>query len=123
MNKKVKVWGRDFQLKVIFDTYDYEEITNMQKEALNTFVDTADKLLSSCDELKKYCIKKDENLIADTIENIFKYVIPTTLYVGRNTNKRVVSLLCNYRFDEENGIAITYENEKLMHIGSQDDVL
>ena len=34
-----------------------------------------------------------------------------------------ISLLCNYRFDEEHGIAITYENEKLKNIGPQDDVL
>ena len=123
MNKKVKVWGRDFQLEVIFDSYNDEETTSMQKEALDMFTNVADKLLSSCDELKKYCIKKDGNLIEDTIENIFKYVIPTALYVERNNNKRRISLLCNYRFDEEHGIAITYENEKLIHIGPQDDIL
>lgn len=48
--------------------------------------------------------------------------MPQALYVKRNEKKRVVSLLCNYRFDEEHGIALTFENEKLKGIGTQDDI-
>ena len=123
MNKSVKVWGRNYQLQVIFDIYDDEVITDMQQEALDAFVNAADNLLSSCEELKEYCIKKDGELIGNSIDNIFKYVVPTSLYIERRVNKHVVSLLCNYKFDEEHGIAITYENEELKHIGIQDDVL
>lgn len=123
MNKTIKVWGRDFNLKVIFDTYDDEDITSIQREAIEAFVDVADELLSSCEEIKKYCIENNSEKISGTIENIFKYVVPVSIYVEHNKKKRVVSLLCNYRFDEEHGIALTYENEKLKHIGSQDDVL
>lgn len=123
MNKTIKVWGHDFNLKVIFDTYDDEDITSIQREAIEAFVDVADELLSSCEEIKKYCIENNSEKISGTIENIFKYVVPVSIYVEHNKKKRVVSLLCNYRFDEEHGIALTYENEKLKHIGSQDDVL
>ena len=123
MNKAIKVWGRDFELRVIFDTYDSEEITDIQKEALDTFIDDSEELLSSCEELKEYCMKNHSDRIDESIENIFKYVIPVSIYIERNNKKRVVSLLCNYRFDEEHGIAITYENEKLKHIGPQDDIL
>ena len=68
-------------------------------------------------------MKNNSDRINGSIENIFKYVIPVSIYIERNKKKRVVSLLCNYRFDEEHGIAITYENEKLKNIGPQDDVL
>ena len=52
--------------------------------------------------------------------DIFKYVIPEAIYVKRNKRKHQIALLCNYRFDEEHGIAITYEDEKLKKIGTQD---
>ncbi len=93
MNKAIKVWGRDFELRVIFDTYDSEEITDIQKEALDTFIDDSDELLSSCEELKEYCMKNNSDRINGSIENIFKYVIPVSIYIERNKKKRVVSLL------------------------------
>jgi hypothetical protein len=122
MNKKVNVWGREFSLKIIFDVYRGEDILEIQKEALDSFVEAAEGLLASCEELKKYCLKKDGDRIGNSIENIFKYVIPELLFIRRNEEKRDVVLLCKYRFDEEHGIALFFENEKLEHIGSQDDI-
>lgn len=121
MNRKIKIWGRDFDLKVFFDVYEGEEILNVQEEALDSFVNAADKLFASYEELEDYCIHKDGNLIGDSIENIFKYVKPESVYVKRS-NMHTVALLCNYRFDEEHGIALIYENEKLKYIGTQDDI-
>lgn len=122
MIKKINVWGRNFDLDVIFEVYKGEEVFDIQQEALDAFISAADNLLGSCEELKKYCIEKDADLIGDSISNIFKYVIPKSLYIKRNTKKRTVALLCNYRFDEEHGLALIFENEKLTHIGTQDDI-
>ena len=122
MNRKIKIWGRDFNLRVFFDAYEGEEILDIQNEALDDFVDAADKLFASYKELERYCIRRDGDLIGDSIENIFKYVKPESVYVKRNNKAHVVALLCNYRFDEEHGIALIYENEELKHIGTQDDV-
>lgn len=122
MTEKITIWGREFNLKVIFDVYEGEHVLDIQKEAVDAFTKAAGEILCSYKELEKYCIKQDADRIDAPIKNIFKYVMPQALYIKRNEKKRVVSLLCNYRFDEENGIALTYENEKLKHIGTQDDI-
>ena len=123
MNKKVKIWGREFQLKVIFDVFDDEEIMDTQVAALDAFLGATENLFKSCDELINYCLKRDSDNIGSSIDHIFKYVMPESIYVGRSKRKHVVSLLCNYRYDEEHGIALTYENEQLKCIGPQDDIL
>lgn len=122
MNKKIAVWGREFELKVVFDVYTGEDVLNEQKEAMDAFLSVSDTLLSDDKEIKQYCVDNNKNEVGDSIENIFRYVIPTTLLIKRNTEKHVVALLCNYRFDEEHGLALVYENEKLVLIGSQDEV-
>jgi len=122
MNKKKNIWGREFDLKVIFDVYKGEEILDNQNKALEAFLEADSAISSSCEELKKYCLEKDGDLIGVSIENIFKYVIPVSLFVKRDEKKRIVILLCNYRFDEEHGLALFFENEELEHIGSQDDI-
>lgn len=122
MNKKINIWGRDFNLNVMFDVYEGEEVLDIQKEALQDFLNASDKILDSCDEVKEYCLKENQGLIEDPIENIFRYVMPEYLYIKRDSRKHVVILLCNYKFDEEHGIALTYENERLTKIGSQDEI-
>lgn len=122
MNKRINVWGRAFDLKIIFDCYDDEEVYDTQNDALKHFVLESDAILNDHSELDKYCINRNGNEIGSAVSNIFKYVIPTTLFIKRDKEKRVVMLLCNYRFDEEHGIALVYENEKLKEIISQDDI-
>ena len=122
MTKKINVWGREFDLTVIFDCYKGEEILSIQEDAIKKFVASAGELLSSSTDIEKYCIERDTDSIGDSISNIFKYVIPTSLFVKRDEKKRVVDMLCNYRFDEEHGIVMTFENERLVHIGTQDDL-
>lgn len=120
----VTIWGRELELEVKYDCYDNEEITTTQKEALEDILNNSNSLDSSLEELKQYCLSNNkEEIGADDIENIFKYVAPKYLYVVRDNEKHIVALMCNYRFDSENGIVILFENEKLSKIGKQDIVL
>lgn len=126
MNKfNCKIWNRDFSLDVVFDVYKGETVTDKQNEAFECFQKNAGALLSDATEISKYCLKKNKDDIPGAaIENIFKYVIPQKLYVCRSkSDKREVALLCAYKFDPEHGIAIVFENEKLVKIGQQDIVL
>lgn len=122
MTKKITVWGRDFDIKVIYDVFSGEEILNEQKESFEAFLSKSSDLLSDSTEVEKYCIKHNKKEIGESISNIFKYVIPTAVLIKRDMKKRKVALLCNYRFDEEHGLALVFENEKLVRIGTQDDV-
>lgn len=124
MNKvKVVLWGREFDIAVSYSCYPGEEITQIQKDALTEFCVKENPADSMLNELKQYVIKTaDGKLEGTNIENIFKYVIPKSLYIPRSP-KKMVAVICNYKFDMENGIAVVFENEKLKQIGTQDIIL
>ena len=113
------VWGRKFELKVIYDVYENEEILEIQRNAFDMFIENASKILKDDSFIKKYCQDNSNNQITGDIDNIFKYVIPNSLYIMRDEKKRKVVLLCDYRYDEEHGITIGFENERISYIGSQ----
>ena len=47
-------------------------------------------------EVKRFCLA-DENMNNESvITNIFKYVIPDSLYIKRDDDKDVVALFCDY---------------------------
>ena len=60
---------------------------------------------------------KDYNI--HKVDNIFKYVMPKSFYVP-DTEKRVVVLFCDFKYDLENGIALVFEDEKLKEIIPED---
>ena len=121
MHKELDIWGRRFDLEIIYDLYDGEELLEIQKEALEKFIEESPTLLSMHEELDEYCLKEAGDRIGEKVDNIFKYVVPAYLYVQRDEENRVVALFCDYKFDIEHGIALIYRNEKLEHIGPQDD--
>ena len=124
MNKvKISIWGREFDIDVRYSCYPGEEITQTQKEAVNEFCASNDITVDSINKVKDYIANaSDSNLKVIDIENIFKYVMPKYLYVPR-TDKRVIAVMCNFKFDTENGIAVVYKNERFEEIGEQDIVL
>ena len=132
MTERVVIWGRPFDLDIVFDCFEDEEILDSQREALSEFLDalsTGDFLnLHIVDQAKpaveKYCIDHSEGeLKGSKLDNIFRYVIPTGLYVVRAEKDHEVALMCNFRFDLEHGMAIVFRNLKLSEIGAQDIVL
>ena len=126
MNKQpLTIWGRDFELDIVFDCYRGENILPAQTDALNKILQNIDLINQAKSSVEAYCIQRDsESIQSKVIENIFKYVIPKSLYIQRTKdNKRVVGLMCNYKFDAEHGLVVVFENEKLKGVGNQDLVL
>ena len=123
MYKKLLIWNREFDLRVVFDSYD-EEVLSIQEQALEAFLKAENTIQESKKQLEKYILNDEyAEIEGNSIDNIFKYVIPTDLYIPRTLETRTVALLCDYRFDEEHGIAIVFENEQFEEIGEQDIVL
>ena len=116
---RLTIWGREFNLTVKYDNYSGEEITDVQKDAVVKFSKVSTD--SSLEKVKSYCTSRNKDEI-DSIDNIFKYVMPKYLYIPKS-KKRVVAIMCNYKLDNDNGIAIVYENEKFSKIGPQDIIL
>mgnify|MGYP004444514825 FL=1 len=77
---KMKIWGREFKLEVIYDVYKGESVLPEQRQALEKFVESDEAVKASLDAVKKHCLKDDNMQDVNTIDNIFKYVIPTSIF-------------------------------------------
>lgn len=122
--EKMAIWGRDLELEVRYDCYAGEEVLDSQKEALSEFLKAEDGIEASLEEVKKYCLEQNGAEIGESaITNIFKFVAPKYLYVARTAGRHIVAVMCNYKFDQENGIAVVFEDGKVNRIGRQDIIL
>lgn len=118
MSEKITIWGREFKLDVNYEIIDDDKITDKQKNTRIEFCKNIPDELINPNKIKDYCLKKDGEEIGNCIDNIFKYVIPQELFIGEDR----VSVMCNYKFDMEHGIAIIFENNSFKKICSQDDI-
>lgn len=120
----LNVWGREFALAIEFDCYEGETVLPEQVAALSDFLAQNNLIDSSEQKVKDYCLATDpEKIGSNTIENIFKYVIPKSLFVKRREDSHVVALMCNYRFNPDDGLAIVFQNEEFSKIGTQNIIL
>ena len=120
----MNIWGREITLDVYYKTYKGQKIEIDQIDSYYNFLNDSCELQKSKDKLIDYIEKNyKNNLKEQRIDNIFKYVLPKTLYISSNTDKRLVAILCDFRFDEEHGLAIIFEKEKFKKIASQDEIL
>lgn len=123
MNKKaITIWGREFELDLIYKTYSGEEPSICQYTA-------ADELDSSVidaakEEVEKYIVKyNQQQLESKMVDNIFKYVIPKAIYVPQVEGHKIIAVMCYYKLDMEHGLAIVFEDNKLKKIGEEGIVL
>ena len=123
-NTNIEIWGRKFNLKIEYDCCEGDDILPTQVTAIENLREAKSAIFDAKEKVEAYCLSKNHYEIgADHIENIFKYVMPKYLFVRRTEAKRIVAIMCNYRFDTENGIAVVFENEKLIQVGNQDIIL
>ena len=126
MNKqKVRIWGREFELEIIYDCYEGEQILPAQEEAV-TRIFKIDNLFDSVKrDVETYCLAGNaEDIGSNCIENIFKYVMPKSLYIKRpRDDSRTVALMCAYKFNPDDGLAVVFKNEQLYQIGSSNIIL
>lgn len=120
---KLEIWGRTFELSVIYDKCTGEEILESQKSAAEVFFEAApyDQAKS---KVEKYIAKQNKDKLPQTgVDNIFKYVMPKSIYVLRDSKVGDVAILCNYKFDMEHGLALIFSKGTLKSIDAQDSVL
>ena len=121
---KIVLWGRTFDLDIVFDCYKDEDVLELQREAVKLFLDNTQNIDLSLDSIKEYCLTSNrDDILENCIDNIFKYISPKYIFVPRENDKRVIAVMCNYKFDMEHGIAVIFENEQFSKIGKQDIIL
>ena len=123
MNKmKMKIWGREFTIDLIIQLFDYKEPSATQNAAWEEF-QKQDPLKAALEPLKKYIISNEgKDCGINQIDNIFKYIIPRSIFIPRS-GKKIVALICDYKLDSEHGIAIVFADNQLDRIGAQDIIL
>ena len=120
---KTTIWGREFELPVIVKQFKGKDVTEIQEDAVDQLERNMVIFYFAESEVEQYILKNGlkENGISE-VDNIFKYVMPKSISVPK-AKKRVVALMCNYKFDMEHGIAVIFEDEKFKKVGPQDLVL
>ena len=121
---KITIWDTAFDLSVVYECYAGEEVLESQREAFAMLEDNEKEVADSLAAVKKYVQKTGAGQLKDDgIENIFKYVMPKSIFVPHTKKHRIAAIMCNYKFDMEHGIAVVFENGKLKKVGTQDIVL
>ena len=123
MSKSVlKIWEREFELNVVYECYPGEDILDSQRVAFEQLCDVG-VIDKSLDYVKSYVKNTATSQVESPIDNIFKYVMPKSIYIPHNKKASQVAIMCNYKFDTEHGIAVVFENGEYKEIGAQDIIL
>ena len=120
---KINIWNRDFELDVVYECYSGEEVLESQKEAFAMLENNKKGVSKSLEEVRKYVRKTADGQLSDDIENVFKYVMPKSIFVPHTKKHCTAAIMCNYKFDMEHGIAVVFENGKFQTVGAQEIVL
>lgn len=120
----INLWGRNFSLRVEYDCYAGETISDEQRKAVQVFSSHREWLDKAKIEVEKYC---KESVMADyentKKDNPFSYIKPEFLFVHRDKKCPRVLLVCKYRYDIEHGLAIAFPIDGNITVGPQDIIL
>lgn len=122
MKKTYNIWGRDLDIDVIFECYGKDSVTEAQVATFNKFERDSGKYFNEAYVvLEKYVIEKYTDCLDNgRIDNIFKYIVPRELFFKQYTeDKDCFGLICHFKFDQENGIAVRFVGEKITKVGPE----
>ena len=120
------LWGREFDLTIQMERYSDESILPSQTNAVNRLINASRSELNAAKKaVKEYILQKNPNVFSgnDSIDSIFRYVIPKSIFVPHDEKRSIAAILCKYKFDPEHGLAIVFNDGKFKEVGPQDIVL
>lgn len=123
--REYEIWGRNCKVNLVFDCYAGEEIDAIQEETIADFEDNLEQYAQcGLEAIKKYIVENCNNIDEVSIPNIFKYVVPKTVYVSKDpSKKKVIGILCHFRFDEEDGLAVKFVDGQAVEVGGEQIIL
>ena len=105
--------------------FDDEEISLVQKKTYSEFMDNIKEIFNKTfNALKDYCSKNYNISLNET--NFYKYIVPKQIYIKRESNGNNycrLAILCNFKEDVENGLAVVCKNNEIIEVGMQDIIL
>ncbi len=121
------IWGRSLELDVVFDLCDDEEISENQ---IKTYEDLKANYKEYFDNVKTeiYEYVKEDTGEEELPENIFKFIMPKAIIVLRededeDEESMEFALLCDYKYNIDDGISVSFKNGVSTGCGPEDVVL
>jgi hypothetical protein len=97
--------------------------TQKQFAALERFLSNLEWIEKSKSHVENFCKDEVSNDEANPKkDNIFSYVMPDYIFVNRKDSPNV-SIMCNYRYDMEHGLAVVFDSNGNVTVGIQDIIL
>lgn len=120
----LRIWERTFELKVVYDCYEGENVTLLQNETVAVLEKDYTFINNSLYDVKKYCLDNyGDEVMGSDLDNIFKYVVPKEIFIKRNDKNHIFALMCYFKLDMEHDLAIVFNENKLSMIGLEDIIL
>lgn len=116
---EIDLWGRHFSLPVEYENYYGDEVSTEQLQAVCRITDHPEKIIAAKKMVETYChrdVERDKN--NKKKDNIFSYVQPRDVYV-KSTEGCAIGIMCNYRYNEDDGLAIVFYQDGTIRVGEQ----
>ena len=122
-NIDINIWGRIFTCRVKYRCHNGETVTQEQINTFNKFIKQTKAIEVAKYKVESFCrnqvLMDDKNKKKD---NIFSYIMPDYIFVDREIEPHV-AIMCNYRYDPEHGLAIVFDANGNVTVGTQDIIL
>ncbi|WP_283624939.1 DUF6985 domain-containing protein [Clostridium butyricum] len=131
--QSINILGQKIEVEIIANAYSGDSIIETQRNSykwflgniksldeniLNAVIEYAKKNASDISER----IFNNKVLLPITIENIDKFLKPTSILFDRDDNS-TIGILCDCKWEMEDGFAIKIENKNIIKMGTQDIIL
>lgn len=122
-NLNIEIWGRSYDLRVEYDCYDNETVTDAQLSAVKGLSAHPELISISKEQVEDFCREQvQQDFENNKKDNVFSYIKPEYLFVKHEKNPRV-AVMCKYKYDIEHGIAIVFFSDGKIEVGTQDIIL
>ncbi|NLD79778.1 MAG: hypothetical protein GX642_01225 [Smithella sp.] len=122
-NLNIEIWGRNYDLRVEYDCYDNETVTDAQLRAVEGLSAHPELISVSKEQVEDFCREQvQQDFENNKKDNVFSYIKPEYLFVKHEKNPRV-AIMCKYKYDIEHGIAIVFFSDGKIDVGTQDIIL
>lgn len=119
MREIITIYGRKFDLEVVFECHENEEITEKQKETLDAFIENAPRIEESLQHVKDYLLRISPKELPDGfVDNVFRYMYPRRLLILHDWDG-AAAILCSCALDPEHGLAIVFKDNVCRKVGPE----
>ena len=120
---KINIWGKDFNIQILYECKEGEIPTENQKQALEMLQEKINEkvvneqgsndiqhYLSSQKEIMTF-IKSINDEEVNIEDSVLDYLKPVEMHI-LNEKERVIDIVCDFKLDMDHSVLIRFKNEK-----------